>query len=262
MSYNILVTALGGTIGSVKNDTVSLDGNIFKILDYYKEKDVDFECVSPFACLSENMTKELWKELINYLENIDYEKYKGVIILHGSDTLAYTSSIIGNAFFDKNIVLVASDKPIEDKTCNGTDNFINAVEHMKTNNKGVYVSYDGIIKGDEITSADINDKFRHIKTSLAPTGKKDIVNKNILIVKPYVGINTDSINLSKVDGVIFEMYHSATVPKNIIDFSKKLKCPYCFVTHKSSADYETAKDIENILFNCTVENAYARMILE
>lgn len=262
MPYKILVIALGGTIGSVKKDSISLDDNALKILDFCKYDDVIFEGVCPFTCMSENMTRKLWQNLIDVLDKIDYSKYKGVIILHGSDTLAYTSSIIANAFYDKNIVLTASDKPIEDCNSNGINNFNKAVEHIINSTVGVYVSYDGIMRGDCITSADINDKFRYINTNLIPTGKKKISHKHILIIKPYVSMDTDCINLEKVDAVIFEMFHSATVPQNIIDFSKKLKCPYCFVTHKDSAEYETAKGIENIIFNCTTENAYARMILE
>lgn len=257
----ILVVALGGTIGSVWSDKIMPDKNPLKVLDYYKGN-AEFECVSPFVCLSENMTRELWQELINCLNGIDWEKYEGVIILHGSDTLAYTSAIIANAFWDKNIVLVAADKPIECKDSNGIKNFEAAVEHLLSHKDGVYVSYNGIKKGDCLTSADINDEFKCIKSTIPPAKKKKVSDKNVLIIKPFVGINLKSINTDLLDGVIFEMYHSATVPKEIIEFSSKLNCPYIFVTHKKSADYESAIGIKNIVFECTVENAYAHMILE
>ena len=82
------------------------------------------------------------------------------IILHGSDTLAFTSSFIANLFWDKNIVLTASDKPIEDNSANGISNFDEALRHIKKGEKGVFVSYDGIFPADTITSADGLDKFR------------------------------------------------------------------------------------------------------
>ena len=257
----ILVVALGGTIGSIWGNKITPDKNPLKVLDYYKGN-AEFECVSPFVCLSENMTRELWQELINCLNGIDWEKYEGVIILHGSDTLAYTSAIIANAFWDKNIVLVAADKPIECKDSNGIKNFEAAVEHLLSHKDGVYVSYNGIKKGDCLTSADINDEFKCIKSTIPPAKKKKVSDKNVLIIKPFVGINLKSINTDLLDGVIFEMYHSATVPKEIIEFSSKLNCPYIFVTHKKSADYESAIGIKNIVFECTVENTYAHMILE
>ncbi len=257
----ILVVALGGTIGSIWGKKITPDKNPLKVLDYYKGN-AEFECVSPFVCLSENMTRELWQELINCLDSINFDSYEGVIILHGSDTLAYTSAIIANAFWDKNIVLVAADNPIECSDSNGIKNFEAAVEHLLSHKDGVYVSYNGIKKGDCVTSADINDEFKCIKSTIPPAKKKKVSNKNVLIIKPFVGINLKSINTDLLDGVIFEMYHSATVPKEIIEFSSKLNCPYIFVTHKKSADYESAIGIKNIVFECTVENAYAHMILE
>lgn len=257
----ILVVALGGTIGSIWGKKITPDKNPLKVLDYYKGN-AEFECISPFVCLSENMTRELWQELINCLDSINFDSYEGVIILHGSDTLAYTSAIIANAFWNKNIVLVAADKPIECKDSNGIKNFEAAVEHLLSHKDGVYVSYNGIKKGDCVTSADINDEFKCIKSTIPPAKKKKVSNKNVLIIKPFVGINLKSINTDLLDGVIFEMYHSATVPKEIIEFSSKLNCPYIFVTHKKSADYESAIGIKNIVFECTVENAYAHMILE
>lgn len=257
----ILVVALGGTIGSIWGNKITPDKNPLKVLDYYKGN-AEFECVSPFVCLSENMTRKLWQELINCLDSINFDSYEGIIILHGSDTLAYTSAIIANAFYDKNIVLVAADKPIECKESNGIKNFEAAVKHLLSHKDGVYVSYNGIKKGDCVTSADVNDEFKCIKSTIPPAKKKKVSNKNVLIIKPFVGINLKSINTDLLDGVIFEMYHSATVPKEIIEFSGKLNCPYIFVTHKKSADYESAIGIKNIVFECTVENAYAHMILE
>ena len=257
----ILVVALGGTIGSIWGNKITPDKNPLKVLDYYKGN-AEFECVSPFVCLSENMTRELWQELINCLDSINFDNYEGIIILHGSDTLAYTSAIIANAFWDKNIVLVAADKPIECIDSNGITNFEAAVKHLLSHKNGVYVSYNGIKKGDCMTSADINDEFKCIKSTIPPAKKKKVSDKNVLIIKPFVGINLKSINTNLLDGVIFEMYHSATVPKEIIEFSSKLNCPYIFVTHKKSADYESAIGIKNIVFECTVENAYAHMILE
>ena len=47
----ILVVALGGTIGSIWGNKITPDKNPLKVLDYYKGN-AEFECVSPFVCLS------------------------------------------------------------------------------------------------------------------------------------------------------------------------------------------------------------------
>ncbi|MCM1286010.1 MAG: asparaginase domain-containing protein [Acetobacter sp.] len=257
----ILVIALGGTIGSVKTDCIELDKNNLKILDYCKRADVEFEGVSPFSVLSENMSILLWKKLIEFLNNVKFECYTGAIILHGSDTLAYTSAVIGNAFCDKNIVFVASDKPVEDSESNGIDNFNRAVEHLISGTKGVYVSYNKIIPAVAVTSAGVDDEFDCIPAACDYANSRKIYDRNILIINSYVGINIDNYNFDNADAVLINMFHSATVPKCFAELSERLNIPIYFVTHKPSADYETAKGIKNIIYNSTVENAYAKLLL-
>lgn len=264
MKNKILVIALGGTIGSVRKNSILLDKNNLKILDFCKREDAEFEGISPFSVLSENMCISLWKKLINNLSNVDFDKYKGIIILHGSDTLSYTAAIIANAFCDKNIVLTASDRPVEDENSNAIDNFNSAVDLILSGTKGVYVSYDGIYKADCISGADCNDKFSSIEKTLQPIGKNKLYDKNILIIHSYPSMNFKGYKTDDVDGVLINMFHSATVPESAEVFCSELEekgVPYYFVTHKGSADYETAQNLKNIIFNCTIENAFARMLL-
>ncbi|MFR5875670.1 MAG: asparaginase domain-containing protein [Eubacterium sp.] len=261
----ILVIALGGTIGSVKTDSIGLDKNNLKILDYCRRDDVEFTGVSPFSVLSENMSIALWMRLIDFLDSIDFSLYKGVIILHGSDTLAYTSSLIANAFVNERIVFVAADKPIENNQSNGIDNFNTAVDMIVSSDFNCpFVSYNGMHRADCITSANIKDEFLSLDSTLPPVNSRIIHCKNVLIINPYIEINFDNYNLDNVDCVLINMYHSATVPdstKVFCEILSKQCIPYYFVTHKSSADYETADGLDNIIFNCTIENAYARILL-
>ncbi len=259
----ILVVGTGGTIACVKDDRIHLD-NPFKIIDCTEIKDVHFDCVSPFSVLSENMCIHLWQQLIDYLYTVDFDAYNGVIILHGSDTLAFTGAILGNIFYDKNIVLVASDKPLDDKTSNGIPNFENAVEFLLNSVKGVYISYDRLYRAVRTVSANDNDEFFAVGRQSEFINNPVLRNKNILVITPYVGINYDNYNLDKVDAVLHTMYHSATVPADASVFAdkcKRKKIPFYFVTSKSSADYESAKSYNNIIFNSTSENALARLLI-
>ncbi len=262
----ILVIALGGTIGSVKADSISLDKNSFKILDYVNDGGVEFSTLSPFAVLSENINTALWKKLIACIDGAKIAQYDGVIILHGSDTLSYTSALIGNAYPNEKIILVAADKPLEDKNSNGVNNFKTAVELIKSKIISHPMTvYDGIFNSLAITGADVEDKFCAVLPVSNPLGKKIITDKNILIVKVYPGFDTENYNFVKADGVIFTMYHSATVPNGVKDALALLdskKIPYRFVTHRKSADYETSKDLSKIEFSTTVENAYISFILK
>lgn len=259
----ILVIGTGGTIASVRDDCIRLD-NPFKIIEYTGCKNVEFECISPFSVLSENIEFALWQRLIDFIKNSDMKNYSGIIILHGSDTLAYTGALLANVFYDENICLVASNKPLEDIGSNGAENFSNAVEYILQGNSGVVISYDGIKPADCTVSADDNDTF-----ILAGKPQPRIENpifspRNILVIRPYINIDYNNYSLNGVETVLHTMYHSATAPQKVMAFVQKCRdrnIPFYFVTAKERAEYESAEDFENIIFNCTLENAFARALL-
>ena len=243
----ILVIGTGGTIGCTRDDHIHLD-TPFKILDYMKFENVEFDCVSPFTILSENMDFSYWKSLIDYISAVDFNAYRGVVVLHGSDTLNFTGALLANVFYDKPIVLVASDKPVEDKSANGFKNFEMAVMYILSGIDRVYISYDNIY------SAENNEPLKN------PMLKQ----KNILVISPYVGIDYNSYRLDDVQAVLHTMYHSATAPCKVKGFMKQCDekgIPFYFVTENASADYESAKDFKNIIFNSTLESAYVRLLL-
>lgn len=243
----ILVIGTGGTIGCVRDDSIHLDAP-FKILDYVQLENVQFDCVSPFTVLSENMSLARWQALIDYICSVDFDKYDGIILLHGSDTLSYTGALLANLFYDKPIVLVASDKPLEDKTANGFKNFEAAVKAIQKGIDRVHISYDNIYAVEK------NEPLEN--PAFCP--------KNILVIQPYVGIDYSSYNLSGVDAVLHTMYHSATAPENVKAFIDRCRAEHIrfyFVTENLAADYESAKDFENIIFNSSLECAYTRLLL-
>ena len=112
----ILVIFTGGTIGSAINgETIDVDSNCkFRLVADYKlfygEK--DFECVQLYNILSENTGFLHWETLIDYLLKVDTENYSGIIITHGSDTLSYTSALLGMYFrhIEIPVFVIASNK--------------------------------------------------------------------------------------------------------------------------------------------------------
>ena len=118
----ILIISTGGTIASKKDDNIHLDAP-FKAVHFADEnliKGVELSFSCPYTILSENMDFSHLQSLVDEIKESDSDN---IIILHGSDTLAFTSSFIANLFWDKNIVLTASDKPIVDISANGISNF-------------------------------------------------------------------------------------------------------------------------------------------
>jgi len=146
----ILVVFTGGTIGSMRQGTAIdvLSSGSYMILDHYKQaygQDVIFETIQPLNMLSENMTSKHWFTLAESLNSVDYDQYEGMIITHGSDTLAYTAAMLSYLFLHIPIplILIASNYPIGDKRSNGLRNFAHAVSWInKENIRGVFSIYE------------------------------------------------------------------------------------------------------------------------
>ena len=146
----------GGTIGSRlgKEGTVVPDEEMrFLLLERYRQEEKtcgeeefpEFLTEEPYYILSENLTaKELLKLYDCILRMIEKEKPAGIIVLHGTDTLAYTAAFLSYVFWEVQIpvVLVSSAYPMEDERANGMDNFKGAVRFITDISvPGVYVSY-------------------------------------------------------------------------------------------------------------------------
>ena len=128
----ILVIETGGTFATSSVEGVrSLEHEDKTIYDYQivKERlnrfDYEIEIMRPIYTLSENMTFEKLNMLIEELYKIDFAIYKGVIIIHGTDTMAYTANLLSMLFSNKGvpIVMVSANHPISMKESNGIKDF-------------------------------------------------------------------------------------------------------------------------------------------
>lgn len=278
MKKRILLILTGGTIGStIENNIINTNKNsIMELANAYKDV-VNFEIRKPYYILSENVNCNYWNKLINCIKSANQDNYDGIIITHGSDTLAYTAALIGLCFNNTKIpiILTASNHPLSEEHSNGNMNFDAAVNYIKGNNpKGVFVIYANY-KNEEIVylatrlqEADIFiDQFSsfnrkdfgfmegenlHLKKDITnPTieelNSRDainigniILNDNVLLITPYPCLNYDNINLNENIRAVFHWtYHSATLGKNVIEFIKRCK-------EKNIDFYMPAKGLENI----------------
>lgn len=164
----ILVLFTGGTIGSITTDgiiDVEREGK-YAVVEAYKSAygdDVEFECRQVLNILSENMGFSGWEKMIHEINSIDTALYSGVILTHGSDTLAYTSALLGMYFrhFDIPLFIIASNKPIGEKGSNGLFNFTSAVGLIKEGKyKGVFTLYERVMLPTRVIPADTcRDRF-------------------------------------------------------------------------------------------------------
>ncbi len=95
-----------------------------KMLDY----DIDnFQFDIPLD--SSAMTPEHWEEIVKVIER-GYDKYDGFVVLHGTDTMAYTASALSYRLQNlrKPVVITGSQLPIGEVRTDGEENLITALQ--------------------------------------------------------------------------------------------------------------------------------------
>lgn len=135
MKPRILIVYTGGTIGMIEDpvskalrpfDFSHLLTNVPKIqmLDYDIDN-IQFE--NPID--SSDMNPEHWKDIARSIAD-NYDKYDGFVVLHGTDTMAYTASalsfMLGN--LTKPVIITGSQLPIGEVRTDGEENLITALQ--------------------------------------------------------------------------------------------------------------------------------------
>lgn len=153
----LLFIFTGGTIGSVTVDGVisPAEGTPYLLLEKYSEKhpvDFTYDTLVALNELSENFTgMHITKIITDVLAHA--KDYDGIVITHGTDTLAYTASALGYALGNESVpvCLVSSAYPLEDARENGVENLFGAISLLRLGTeKGVFVPYQNE-KGGEVT---------------------------------------------------------------------------------------------------------------
>lgn len=261
----ILLILTGGTICSYENfdgkRTTDAESAKYKIISEFRKSgsvfgDVEFDTVMPIDTLSENMTSQKWNILLDELRKVESDKYNGIIILHGTDTLAYTASLLSLVMSEKHlpVCLISSHSPVDCEGTNANVNFRTAVElimnGLKPNVYAVYENSDGktwlhygshllqcgnysndfyskdMITVDDTQAVCAESQAFETDRNLLRRIKK--LNSKVLLVNPYVGLDYNSINLDGLSAVVHTTYHSQTVcvdgdNSSFAEFAKKCK---------------------------------------
>jgi len=132
---SILIIYTGGTIGMIKNpETGSLqpfnfDGVYEQIPELKRfHYALDFHCFDPLID-SSNMHPDHWVQLADVIEK-NYASFDGFVVLHGSDTMAYTASALSFMLenLNKPVIFTGSQLPLGVLRTDGRENFITAIE--------------------------------------------------------------------------------------------------------------------------------------
>ena len=244
INKRILLIYTGGTIGMVKDKLkktlvpFNFD-ELLKAIPELKSEDVDLDNISIANPIdSSNMNTNVWAEIAILIER-NYKNYDGFVILHGSDTMAYTASALSFMLegLNKAVILTGSQIPIGARRSDAKENLITAVE-IATSGKVSEVCVffeDQLYKGNRtvkvntehfeafespnypiLAEAGVNIKY---KSSLSkPQNIKLIVHQNmsndVAILKLFPGITITTIKaiINSAKGIVIESFGAGNAP--------------------------------------------------
>lgn len=190
---------------------------------------------------SSNMTPEIWASIAMLIQK-RYQEFDGFVILHGSDTMAFTASALSFMLenLDKPVVLTGSQLPIGEIRTDAKENLITALEIAATRQDGramvpevcIYFDYQ-LFRGNRAIKYN-SEKFEAFRSPNYPIlaeagvtlsffnnyilpqpGKALKVhlhyNPNIGVLKLYPGISAlavKAITRSSVDAIVMETFGS------------------------------------------------------
>lgn len=284
---NIKLIFTGGTIASVatKNGILpSLSEEKPMLLGRFERdyselnEEVRFECTFLMNKLSENMELSNWEQILQYLKSSSFDKFDGIIIAYGTDTLGFFANML--SVFENDlppVYIVSSDKVLSDNSANGAENFACAVKKIvngKTEH-GVFVPYrngDGkmiIHKGYQITQSSILSNDFYSLDSNPPEHKSlkkfSGFKKGVLLLNSYVGMDLSVIDFSNISTVIVTAYHGGTTnEKELIDLVERSSIKVLLASvnyneneNKYASTVRLQKHGVKIIYKKTVETAYA-----
>lgn len=248
----ILIIHTGGTIGMVptENGFAPKQGVLLEELKNIRDlssPDMPVWDLIEFEPLldSTNIRYEQWNSIADAIA-LYYDKYDGFVVLHGTDTLAYSASALSFMLegLDKPVVFTGAQIPLCELRSDGRDNLITSMmiaadgvirevslcfgDSILRGNRAIKYSADGMMaftspNFNKLADAGITIEYNHAsineyeKTSLH-SGPLNIVKLNesrIAVIKIVPGIQFDifePIMLESLDGLVLETFGKGNIP--------------------------------------------------
>lgn len=135
MQSKVLLIYTGGTIGMNRNPhTGALEPFDFEHLLYnvpelkqFDTRIATYQFSPPID--SSDMSPRLWTDLSHVIAD-NYDEYDGFVVLHGTDTMAYTASALSYMLenLTKPVIFTGSQLPIGQLRTDGKENLITSIE--------------------------------------------------------------------------------------------------------------------------------------
>jgi L-asparaginase len=135
LKKKIYVAYTGGTIGMKKSDQgfVPVNGHLTSAInelpEFHRDEMPHFT-INEYQPLidSSNMTPSDWQRIADDIKK-HYDDYDGFVVLHGTDTMAYTSSALSFMFenLQKPVIVTGSQIPLSSLRSDGQVNVLNSL---------------------------------------------------------------------------------------------------------------------------------------
>lgn len=141
----ILLLTTGGTIASVAGDdglqphrSGVMERELQQLRTYYDIEIQDVMCLD-----SSNIRPQEWQQIARVIFE-QRGSYDGIVVSHGTDTMAYTASAVSFMLLDLDVgvVFTGSQLPLTDVLSDGPDNLRTAFAMAATGQPGVFLAFD------------------------------------------------------------------------------------------------------------------------
>lgn len=285
---SILLIYTGGTIGMVKGKNGALKPFDFEKLTAeipeLNKFDFSLNAIAFKKPIdSSNMHPKVWIDLAKLIKD-NYAKYDGFVVLHGSDTMAYTASALSFLLegLCKPVILTGSQLPIGVRRTDAKENLITSIEIAaggKTPEVCVYFEYK-LLRGNRTVKvnaehfeafdspnfpalAEAGVRIKYQKKTSCDVNQTLIAHQkmhdDVALLKLYPGINPSVVNAvlnSGCKGLVLETYGSGNAPTQtwfinaLSDAIAKgmlvVNISQCLAGSVSQGLYETSSELESI----------------
>lgn len=252
----VLIIYTGGTIGMIKDfetgQLISFNfDHLYDHLPELKRINVEMDTISFEKPIdSSEINPGHWKSIAEIIfEN--YQNYDGFVVLHGSDTMAYTASALSFMFqgLKKPIIITGSQLPIGIIRTDGKENLITAIEiaatkvddepivqevaiyfeyHLYRGNRSTKYSatnFEAIQSPNyaELAAAGVEIEYNEAKLFRDPQNElrlNTLTNSRVALIKLFPGIDfsiyKELFNRNTVDGIILETFGAGNGPSSSV----------------------------------------------
>ena len=250
INKKVLIIYTGGTIGMKKTcqgytpAAGFLKEALTSIPDMSRADFPEWELYEMSPLLdSSNMTVREWNSIASVIYN-EYDNYSGFVVLHGTDTMAYTASALSFILsgLDKPIILTGSQIPLSEIRSDGRDNLITSVliavdgvacevclyfsGKLLRGNRAMKMSADGLVAFDSPNYphlADVGISVKYNMSALLEKNRNSFKNMTfspfseipIGVLKVFPGIQFglfEEIMTEKLSGIVLETFGAGNIP--------------------------------------------------